>query len=155
MAQYIKHYWKDTSGQWIPINKEGLDRKYPEVEYPGLDVEVWAIDKTLIDGKTFGVDVCLSIVPDSTPVADITETFNINGVNVQKKVVQVITESDFNLVKTPYDQISPLFMEADILLRESWGLSGDDKIAKEVESLNKKDEAEDKQIEVNNLSTAL
>jgi len=155
MAQYIKHYWKDTSGQWIPINKEGLDRKYPEVEYPGLDVEVWAIDKTLIDGKTFGVDVCLSIVPDSTPVADITETFNINGVNVQKKVVQVITESDFNSVKTPYDQISPLFMEADILLRESWGLSGDDKIAKEVESLNKKDEAEDKQIEVNNLSTAL
>jgi len=155
MAQYIKHYWKDTSGQWVPINKAELGRKYPEVEYTGLDVEVWATDKTLIDGKTFSVDVCLSIVPDSTPVEDITETFNINGVNVQKKVVQVITESDFNTIKTVYDQISPLFIEADILLRESWGLSGDDKIAKEVESLNKKSEAEDKQVEVDNLSTAL
>lgn len=155
MAQYIKHYWKDTSGEWIPINKDKLERKYPEVEYPGLDVEVWATDRTLINGKYLGVDVCLSIVPDSTPVADITETFNINGVNVQKKVVQVISESDFNTIKTSYDQISPLFIEADILLRESWGLSGDDKIAKEVESLNKKSEAENKQMEVDNLSTAL
>lgn len=147
MAQYIKHYWKDTSGEWIPINKENLERRYPEAEYPGLDVEVWMSQETLINGKIFYVDVCLSIVPDSTPVADITETFYINGVNVQRKVVQVIDESGFNSVKTPYDQINPLTIEADRLYRDSQRFSGDEQIQKQLESVEKRTQADDKRSE--------
>ena len=155
MAQYIKHCWKDMSGEWIPINKDKLERRYPEAEYPGLDVEIWMTEETLINGKYFGVDVCLSIVPDSTPVADITETFYINGVNVQRKVVQVITESGFNAVKTPYDQIAPLNIEADRLYIDSQRFSGDEKIQQQVDSYNKRTEADGKLNEAQEALAAL
>ena len=51
-----------------------------------------------------GVDVCMSQVPDSTTVTDVTVG--------SKKAVQSLTETQYNTVKTPLDASSVLESEA-------------------------------------------
>ena len=51
-----------------------------------------------------GVDVCMSQVPDSTTVTDVTVG--------SKKAVQSLTETQYNTVKTPLDASAVLEEEA-------------------------------------------
>ena len=51
-----------------------------------------------------GVDVCMSQVPDSTTVTDVTVG--------SKKAVQSLTETQYNTVKTPLDASAVLQNEA-------------------------------------------
>ena len=121
MAKYIKHYWKKASdGSWITTDKTVVEKRHPEAEYAGLGVKIWMKDSD-------GVDVCLSEIPDSTSAADITEG--------SKKAVQVLTETQYNTVKTPY-------FEAQVLWNEAEELTGDDKTAKETAAAAKDTEAQ-------------
>ena len=121
MTKYIKHYWKKASnGSWITTDGTVVEKRHPEAEYAGLGVKIWMKDSS-------GIDVCLSEIPDSTSAADITEG--------SKKAVQVLTESQYNTVKTPY-------FEAETLWGESLQLEGDDKTAKETAAAAKDTEAQ-------------
>ena len=121
MAKYIKHYWKKASdGSWITTDKTVVEKRHPEAEYAGLGVKIWMKDSG-------GIDVCLSEIPDSTSAADITEG--------SKKAVQVLTETQYNTVKTPY-------FEAQTLWGEAIELTGDDKTAKETAAAAKDTEAQ-------------
>ena len=121
MAKYIKHYWKKASdGSWITTDKTVVEKRHPEAEYAGLGVKIWMKDSG-------GIDVCLSEIPDSTSAADITEG--------SKKAVQVLTETQYNTVKTPY-------FEAQTLWGEAIELTGDDKTAKETAATAKETEAQ-------------
>ena len=73
------------------------------------------------------IDVCLSEIPDSTSASDITEG--------SKKAVQVLTETQYNTVKTPYFEASTLWSEAQ-------ELTGDDKTTKETAAAAKDTEAQ-------------
>ena len=53
-----------------------------------------------------GIDVCLSQVPDSTSVADVTNP------ETGKKVVQELTEEEFNSVKDPLNTSAVLHQQA-------------------------------------------
>tara|TARA_B100001996_G_scaffold309151_1_gene250760 strand:- start:37 stop:420 length:384 start_codon:yes stop_codon:yes gene_type:complete len=121
MAKYIKHYWKKASdGSWITTDGSVVEKRHPEAEYAGLGVKMWMKDSG-------GIDVCLSEIPDSTSAADITEG--------SKKAVQVLTETQYNTVKTPY-------FEAETLRGEALQLEGDDKTAKETAAADKDTEAQ-------------
>ena len=121
MTKYIKHSWKKISdNSWITTDKTVVEKRHPEAEYAGLSVKIWMKDSD-------GVDVCLSEIPDSTSAADITEG--------SKKAVQVLTETQYNTVKTPY-------FEASTLWGESLQLTGDDKTAKETAAAAKDAEAQ-------------
>ena len=121
MTKYIKHSWKKASdGSWITTDKTVVEKRHPEAEYAGLGVKIWMKDSD-------GVDVCLSEIPDSTSAADITEG--------SKKAVQVLTETQYNTVKTPY-------FEAQVLWNEAEELTGDDKTAKETAAAAKDTEAQ-------------
>ena len=121
MAKYIKHSWKKVSdNSWITTDKTVVEKRHPEAEYAGLGVKIWMKDSD-------GVDVCLSEIPDSTSAADITEG--------SKKAVQVLTETQYNTVKTPY-------FEAETLRGEALQLEGDDKTAKETAAADKDTEAQ-------------
>ena len=121
MAKYIKHSWKKVSdNSWITTDKTVVEKRHPEAEYAGLGVKIWMKDSD-------GVDVCLSEIPDSTSAADITEG--------SKKAVQVLTETQYNTVKTPY-------FEAQVLWNEAEELTGDDKTAKETAAAAKDTEAQ-------------
>ena len=97
--KYLKHYWICVhSGNYMCGNNP-VEKRHPEAEFPGLDVRIWMHDED-------GIDVCLSRVPDSTTITDITNP------ETGKKVVQQLTEVEFNSVQTPLDESASLRSQA-------------------------------------------
>jgi hypothetical protein len=97
--KYLKHYWICVhSGNYMCGNNP-VEKRHPEAEFPGLDVRIWMHDED-------GIDVCLSRVPDSTTITDITNP------ETGKKVVQELTEVQFNSVQTPLDESTSLRSQA-------------------------------------------
>ena len=146
MTQYIKHYYKKTSddtwitsiektynsdtNQWIADTTYVIRRK-PEKEYPGLGSKVEILDSE-------GVDICLSELPDSTSV----ENVSYDG----KKVVQILNEDQFNSVKDLVDASNNLYLEASQLEWEADTLEegSDEKNTKLEEYETKRQEAKNK-----------
>ena len=95
--KYLKHYWKSTTSGDYLTTANSIDKRHPEAEFAGLDVQIWMHDAD-------GVDVCMSQVPDSTTVTDVTIG--------SKKAVQSLTETQYNSVKTPLDASNVLNDEA-------------------------------------------
>ena len=95
--KYLKHYWKSTTSGDYLTTANSIDKRHPEAEFAGLDVQIWMHDAD-------GVDVCMSQVPDSTTVTDVTIG--------SKKAVQSLTETQYNTVKTPLDASNVLNAEA-------------------------------------------
>ena len=95
--KYLKHYWKSTTSGDYLTTANSIDKRHPEAEFAGLDVQIWMHDAD-------GVDVCMSQVPDSTTVTDVTVG--------SKKAVQSLTETQYNTVKTPLDASAVLESEA-------------------------------------------
>ena len=95
--KYLKHYWKSTTSGDYLTTANSIDKRHPEAEFAGLDVQIWMHDAD-------GVDVCMSQVPDSTTVTDVTVG--------SKKAVQSLTETQYNSVKTPLDASNVLNGEA-------------------------------------------
>ena len=95
--KYLKHYWKSTTSGDYLTTANSIDKRHPEAEFAGLDVQIWMHDAD-------GVDVCMSQVPDSTTVTDVTIG--------SKKAVQSLTETQYNTVKTPLDASKVLNAEA-------------------------------------------
>ncbi len=95
--KYLKHYWKSTTSGDYLTTANSIDKRHPESEFAGLDVQIWMHDAD-------GVDVCMSRVPDSTTVTDVTVG--------SKKAVQSLTETEYNTVKTPLDASAVLESEA-------------------------------------------
>ena len=146
MTQYIKHYYKKTiDDTWITSIKKiynsttnqwssdtsYVERRKPEKEYPGLGTKVFILDSE-------GVDICLSDLPDSTSVE------NVSCDN--KKVVQILNEDQFNSVKDLVDESSILESEARKLLIQSELLEegSDEKNTKLEEYETKRQEAKNK-----------
>jgi hypothetical protein len=98
--KYLKHYWISVIDGGYCCHENPVEKRHPEAEFPGLDVRIWMHDED-------GIDVCLSQVPDSTPVADI---FDIHDETL--KVVQVLTEVEFNSVQNPLDESTSLRSQA-------------------------------------------
>ena len=97
--KYLKHYWICVhSGNYMCGNNP-VEKRHPEAEFPGLDVRIWMHDED-------GIDVCLSRVPDSTTITDVTNP------ETGKKVVQELTEVQFNSVQTPLDESAALRQQA-------------------------------------------
>ena len=97
--KYLKHYWKSTNpsaGDYL-TTVNSIDRRHPEAEFAGLDVQVWSHDAD-------GIDVCLARVPDSTTITEVTVG--------SKKAIQELTETQYNTVKTPLDASAVLESEA-------------------------------------------
>ena len=95
--KYLKHYWKSTETNEYLTTANSIHKRHPEAEFAGLDVQIWMHDAD-------GVDVCMSQVPDSTTVTDVTVG--------SKKAVQSLTETQYNTVKTPLDASAVLESEA-------------------------------------------
>ena len=95
--KYLKHYWKSTTSGDYLTTANSIDKRHPEAEFAGLDVQIWMHDAD-------GVDVCMSQVPDSRTVTDVTIG--------SKKAVQSLTETQYNSVKTPLDASNVLNEEA-------------------------------------------
>lgn len=97
--KYLKHYWICVhSGNYMCGNNP-VEKRHPEAEFPGLDVRIWMHDED-------GIDVCLSRVPDTTTITDIVNPDN------GKKVVQELTETEFNSVQDPLNESQVLRQEA-------------------------------------------
>jgi len=97
--KYLKHYWICVhSGNYMCGNNP-VEKRHPEAEFPGLDVRIWMNDED-------GIDVCLSRVPDTTTITDIVNPDN------GKKVVQELTEAEFNSVQTPLTESQTLRQQA-------------------------------------------
>jgi hypothetical protein len=123
--QYIKHYWVECdSRNYLCETNSAKAKTHPVLEYPGLDVKIWAQDSS-------GIDICLSEVPDNVTITDI-----IDG-NSGKKAVQKITFDQFSSIKTYFDQ-------HDSLIEESFQaeFSGDESTAeaKRIEAEAKRNE---------------
>lgn len=107
--KYLKHYWISVVNGGYCCHENPVEKRHPEAEFPGLDVRIWMHDEN-------GIDVCLSQVPDTTEVNDI---FDVHDETL--KVVQALTEEEFNSVATPYFESSDLggqaSMETDDTLR--------------------------------------
>lgn len=97
--KYLKHYWICVKDGNYCCGDNPVEKRHPEAEFPGLDVRIWMHDED-------GIDVCLSRVPDSTAITDITNP------ETGKKVVQELTEVQFNSVQTPLDESAPLRQQA-------------------------------------------
>jgi hypothetical protein len=97
--QYIKHYYIDeqTGAYCCETSSTAKYRVHPWRTYAGLDVKVWLTDSD-------GVDIMLSELPDSTSVSTIA--------NGSKNSVQVLTETEYNTVWTPYSAAATLYSEA-------------------------------------------
>jgi hypothetical protein len=95
-----------------------VEKRHPEAEFPGLDVKIWMHDED-------GIDVCLSSVPDTTTITDIENPDN------GKKVVQELTEEEFNSVQIPLLESQTIHQEAqqetDEVLRVEKEAAADDK----------------------------
>jgi hypothetical protein len=98
--KYLKHYWISVVDGGYCCHENPVLKRHPEAEFPGLDVKIWMHDQE-------GIDVCLSAVPDTTEVADI---FDVHDSNL--KVVQVLTEAQFNSVATPLEESAQLSQQA-------------------------------------------
>lgn len=97
--QYIKHYYVDDNNNTFCCEaSEPAYKRHPWKEYAGLDVKVWLTDSE-------GVDVCLSEVPDSTSVSTVASDCGKNS-------VQVLTETEYQSVATPYFEAASLSGEA-------------------------------------------
>ena len=95
--KYLKHYWKSTtSGEYLTTTNT-IDKRHPEAEFAGLDVQIWMHDAD-------GIDVCMAQVPDSTTITEVTVG--------SKKAIQSLTETQYNTVKTPLDATAVLNEEA-------------------------------------------
>ena len=97
--KYLKHYWICVQDGNYCCEDNPVEKRHPEAEFPGLDVRIWMHDED-------GIDVCLSRVPDSTTITDITNP------ETGKKVVQQLTEVEFNSVQTPLDESASLRSQA-------------------------------------------
>lgn len=102
--KYLKHYWISLQSGQYAYQENPVEKRHPELEFPGLDVKIWMHDQN-------GIDVCLSAVPDSVDVQDVYES-----PKKEVKVVQVITEEQFNSVQTPIEEAQNLMMMS---IRES------------------------------------
>jgi hypothetical protein len=98
--KYLKHYWISVINGGYCCHENPVEKRHPEVEFSGLDVRFWMHDAE-------GIDVCLSAVPDSTNVYDIFDTHDDT-----LKVVQALTEEQFNSVATPMNEASSLSQQA-------------------------------------------
>lgn len=66
MTKYIKHYYVDGADltTFLTDTNIGSDGKtHPRID--GLDVKFWFVDNN-------GIDYCLSVVPDSTTITQVT-----------------------------------------------------------------------------------
>jgi hypothetical protein len=97
--KYLKHYWICIKTGNYMCGNNPVEKRHPEAEFPGLDVRIWMHDED-------GIDVCLSRVPDTTTITDIVNPNN------GKKVVQELTEAEFNSVQTPLTESQVLRQEA-------------------------------------------
>jgi hypothetical protein len=97
--QYLKHYWICVQDGNYCCEDNPVEKRHPEAEFPGLDVRIWMHDED-------GIDVCLSRVPDTTTITDITNP------ETGKKSVQELTEVEFNSVQTPLDESASLRSQA-------------------------------------------
>ena len=97
--KYLKHYWICVQDGNYCCEDNPVEKRHPEAEFPGLDVRIWMHDED-------GIDVCLSQVPDSTSVADVTNP------ETGKKVVQELTEEEFNSVQDPLNTSAVLHQQA-------------------------------------------
>ena len=125
--KYLKHYWICVhSGNYMCGNNP-VERRHPEAEFPGLDVRIWMHDED-------GIDVCLSRVPDTTTITDIVNPDN------GKKVVQELTEVEFNSVQTPLTESQTLRQQAqqetDEVLKADLEAQADAKFEEARQALN-------------------
>ena len=97
--KYLKHYWIHAHSGTYCCEDNPVEKRHPEKEFPGLDVRIWMHDEN-------GIDVCLSRVPDGVTITDVVDDHN------GKKVVQKLTEVEFNSVQTPLDESATLRQEA-------------------------------------------
>jgi len=97
--QYLKHYWIHAHSGTYCCEDNPVEKRHPEAEFPGLDVRIWMHDEN-------GIDVCLSRVPDGVTITDVVDEYN------GKKVVQKLTEAEFNSVQTPLTESQTLRQEA-------------------------------------------
>ena len=95
--KYLKHYWKSTTSGDYLTTANSIDKRHPEAEFAGLDVQIWMHDAD-------GVDVCMAQVPDGVTITDVTIG--------SKKAIQELTETQYNSVKTPLDASAVLESEA-------------------------------------------
>ena len=121
--KYLKHYWKSTETGDYLTTTNNIQRRHPEAEFAGLDVQIWMHDAD-------GIDVCMARVPDTTTITEVTIG--------SKKAIQELTETQYNTVKTPLDAAGVLNEEA--LQAE---ISGDTSTAttKRTEAETKRNEA--------------
>ena len=98
--KYLKHYWISVVNGGYCCHENPVEKRHPEAEFPGLDVRIWMHDPN-------GIDVCLSRVPDTTEVNDI---YDVHDDTL--KVVQVLTEAEFNSVQVPLQESQELNMQA-------------------------------------------
>jgi hypothetical protein len=115
--QYIKHYYVDDDNNAFccESNSEPKYKRHPFKEYAGLSVKVWLSDSD-------NVDVCLSELPDSTPVSTLISDCGKNS-------IQVLTEEEYNTVSIPYFEAQVLFGEAQEAKRNN-----DEAVAEEKET---------------------
>ncbi len=97
--QYLKHYWIHAHSGTYCCEDNPVEKRHPEAEFPGLDVRIWMHDEN-------GIDVCLSRVPDGVSIVNVVDDHN------GKKVVQQLTEAEFNSVQTPLDESQELRLQA-------------------------------------------
>ena len=97
--QYLKHYWIHAHSGTYCCEDNPVEKRHPEAEFPGLDVKIWMNDEN-------GIDVCLSQVPDGVTITDVVDEHS------GKKVVQKLTEEEFNAVQTPLLESQTLRQEA-------------------------------------------
>ena len=97
--QYLKHYWIHAHSGTYCCEDNPVEKRHPEAEFPGLDVKIWMHDEN-------GIDVCLSAVPDGVTITDVVDDHS------GKKVVQKLTEAEFNSVQTPLTESQTLRQEA-------------------------------------------
>jgi hypothetical protein len=97
--KYLKHYWICVKDENFCCEDNPVEKRHPEAEFPGLDVRIWTHDED-------GIDVCLSRVPDGTKITDVTNP------ETGKKVVQELTEEEFNLVQDPLNTSAVLHRQA-------------------------------------------
>lgn len=97
--QYLKHYWIHSHSGTYCCEDNPVEKRHPEVEFPGLDVKIWMHDEN-------GIDVCLSTVPDGVSIVDVIDEHST------RKVVQKLTEVEFNSVQDPLLESQTLRQEA-------------------------------------------
>lgn len=122
--KYIKHYWiSKLTGKYLVADNDSINARHPDVEFPGLNVKYWLHDLN-------GIDICISEVPDETVVSTIIDEVT------QKKVIQVLTETEYNSIAQFLDSASELqfqgrFTENEVLMQRS-----NEQITKAIELLH-------------------